>query len=284
MGMVLAGTLFFVSCDKNKPAEFDDADAFVAFDEATVSVSEDAKTIRIPVTLASVKGLSETVKFEISSPEQKGAKEGTNFELITVSGTLSFDAENRTNYIEIKPKYDGVYTGDLKFDITLTPSATVGTGAADVCTVTINDVDHPLSAILGKYTASGNHLTKGPVTWSMEILKDSNDDHKIWFNDIFGNPGWANNKMLYYGNVNEEMTEILVPFGQEAEFKYQGHPIYLYGIEEDNVVDSGSLRITIKTGADGKISLDFGQYGIYLYIDTLGWLSAILPGITAVKE
>lgn len=298
IGTALACAAFLVACDKNEPAVFDDANAFVAFEKTAVAipegkVDEEGKilpgtSVKIPVTLASVAGLTESIKFEVSYPEKKAAKQGTNFELLTTSGVLSFDAQNRTRYIEIEPKYDGVYTGDLSFTITLVGTTAVATGNEAACEVTINDLDHPLSAILGSYTASGEHLKKGATSWTMTILKDADDDHKVWFDDIFGNPDWAGNDMLYYGNVNADLTEIVVPFGQKAEYEYEGHPVYLQGIDgkgdDADIVKSGALKISISTGADGKVHLEFQQYGLYLYIDTLGWASAIWPGITAVKD
>ena len=278
------------SCAKNDPAKFDDANAFVSFDNAEISVSEDAEeSIKIPVTLASVAGLSQSVKFELSSPEEKGAKEGVNYELVTSSGVLSFDAQNRTQYIEIKPKYDGVYTGDLKLTIKLDESASLNTGDANTCTVTINDIDHPLVSILGTYTCSGKHVSKGNITWTMTIKKDADDDHMVWIDDIFGNPGWAGDDMMYYGNVDANLTTITVPFGQQAAYKYQSHPVYFYGltgtnISDASIIEAGSLTISITKDASGKVNLNFGKYGCYLYIDTLGYASAILPVITAVKD
>ena len=128
LSFLLAGAAMFASCDKNEPSVFDDKDAFVAFDAVSVSYNEDysneGATFKIPVTLASVKGLEETVKFEIVTPEQKAAVAGVNYELLTTTGVLSFDAENRTQYIEFKTMPDGEYTGDLKFSVKLLQSDT----------------------------------------------------------------------------------------------------------------------------------------------------------------
>ena len=111
IGLALAVSAFAASCNKNAEPVFNDKDAFVAFNSQTLSVSEDyskdGDNFKIPVTLASVKGLETTVKFEVTSLT---AKAGVNFSLETTSGVLSFDAENRTSYIEIKTLPDGIFT------------------------------------------------------------------------------------------------------------------------------------------------------------------------------
>jgi len=64
---LFAGFFAAVSCDKNLPPVFDDANAFVAFDKASASMDEavvdeegnilpQTEILRIPVTLGSVKG------------------------------------------------------------------------------------------------------------------------------------------------------------------------------------------------------------------------------------
>ena len=99
IALVAAGAVM-ASCDVNKPDIFDDDNAFVAFDKGTMSITEAAGAkLSIPVTLASVAGIEESVSFKVVDGT---AVAGTNFELLTVSGVLNFDAENRTQYIEFE--------------------------------------------------------------------------------------------------------------------------------------------------------------------------------------
>lgn len=290
LSFLLAGAVALASCDKNEPNVFDDKDAFVAFDAVSVTYAEDyskdGATFKIPVTLASVKGLEETVKFEVSSPEEKGAVEGVNYELLSTTGVLSFNAENRTQYIEFKTKTDGEYTGDLKFIVKLLPSETLPVGSESECTVTISDIDHPLTFILGDFTASGTDYWDGPATWTITIHKDAVDDHKVWFDNLFNNPGWIDPRCRFYGVVNDEKTIITIPFGQEAEYKYSnGMPLILLGLDNDLYgYDTGSVDVSISV--DGaNVSLDFGdEYGFWTQIKDTGNIGIILPGITAVKN
>lgn len=290
IGLALVAAAALISCDSNDPSKFDDKDAFVAFDKTAVSLSEDYSTngavCKIPVTLASVKGLEETVKFEVVSPESKGAKEGVNFEVLTSSGVLSFNAENRTQYIEVKTIYDGVYTGDLKFTINLVGTDSVPAGSEGSCTVTINDIDHPLSFMLGSYTMSGIKYPSTPNTWTMTILKDPDDDHMVWFDNLFGNSGWAGDYLRYYGTVNEDHTILTIPFGQTSEYTYSnGKPVTLFGLSSDlNGYDSGYVNVNIITEGD-KVTLDFGkEWGLWFYIVDAGSIGTYLPGLTAIKD
>lgn len=290
LSFLLAGAVTLASCDKNEPNVFDDKDAFVAFDAVSVTYAEDyskdGATFKIPVTLASVKGLDETVKFEVVTPEQKGAVAGVNYELLTTTGVLSFNAENRTQYIEFKTMTDGEYTGDLKFIVKLLPSETLPVGSESECTVTISDIDHPLTFILGDFTASGTDYWDGPATWTITIHKDAEDDHKVWFDNLFNNPGWIDPRTRFYGVVNDEKTVINIPFGQESEYKYSnGMPLILLGLDNDLYGhDTGSVDVAI-TVDGANVSLDFGdEYGFWVQIKETGNLGIVLPGITAVKN
>jgi hypothetical protein len=277
------------SCDKNDPNVFDDKDAFVAFDAVSVTYAEDyskdGATFKIPVTLASVKGVEETVKFEVVTPEQKGAVAGVNFELVTTTGVLSFDAEKRTQYIEFKTLTDGEYTGDLKFSVKLLPSETLPVGSESECTVTISDIDHPLTFMLGSYTATGVNYWNGPTTWTMTFYKDAEDDHKVWIDNLFEKESWAADDTRYYGIVSDDNTTLNIPFGQESEYKYSnGKPVTLLGFDGSNGYDTGS--VDAKIIIDGaKVTIDFGtEWGFWVWIEGAGNLNIVKPGITAVKN
>ena len=282
----------FASCDKNEPNVFNDNDAFVAFDAVSVSYNEDyskdsTMTFRIPVTLASVTGLEETVKFEIVAPEDstKAAKAGVNYELVTTTGVLSFNAENRTQYIEFLTMPDGEYTGDLKFTVKLLASETLAVGAESECTVTLCDIDHPLTFMLGAYTATGENYWNGPTTWTMTFYKDAEDDHKVWIDNLFEKASWAAEDTRYYGIVSDDNTTINIPFGQTSEYTYQnGKPITLLGFDGQSGYDTGSVDVQIiMDGAN--VTLDFGtEWGFWVWIEDAGNLNIVKPGITAVKN
>lgn len=286
IGAVLAAASILASCDKNEPSKFNDKDAFVAFDKTSLTLSEGSEDVlKIPVTLASVAGLEETIKFEVKEPEKKAAKQGVNFELLTKSGTLSFNAENRTRYIEVKAIPDGEYTGDLQFSVVIYGTETIKLGSENTCTVTLNDVDHPLGFMLGAYTATGVSYFNGPSTWTMTFFKDADDDHKVWIDNLFQNDSFAGADTRYYGIVNEDLTSLNIPFGQESEYKYSnGNPITLLGFDGESGHDTGSVDVAIVQDGD-KVTLDFGtEWGFWVKIKDAGDLNVIYPGIKAVKN
>ena len=290
LSFLLAGAAFLASCDKNEPNVFDDKDAFVAFDATSAMYAEDysadGATFRIPVTLASVKGLEETVKFEIVTPEAKAAVEGVNYELLTTTGVLSFDAENRTQYIEFKTKADGQYTGDLKFSVKLLASETLLVGKESECVITISDIDHPLSFMLGAYTATGVNYWNGPTTWTMTFYKDAEDDHKVWIDNLFEKASWAAEDTRYYGVVSDDNTTLNIPFGQTSEYIYSatGTPVTLLGFNGSSGYDTGSVDVKIIVDG-GKVTLDFGtEWGFWVWIEGAGNLNIVKPGITAEKN
>lgn len=287
IGAVLAAASILASCDKNEPSKFNDKDAFVAFDKTSLTLSEGSEDVlKIPVTLASVAGLEETIKFEVKEPEKKAAKQGVNFEVLTKSGTLSFNAENRTRYIEVKAIPDGEYTGDLKFSVVIYGTESIKAGSENTCTVTVTDIDHPLGFMLGEYTATGvNALQNAPCTWTMTFFKDADDDHKVWIDNLFQKDGWTGEDMRYYGIVNEDLTSLNIPFGQESEYKYaNGNPVTLLGFDGESGYDTGSVDVAIVRDGD-KVSLDFGtEWGFWILIEDAGTLNAVYPGIKAVKN
>ena len=298
--LLTAGMAVAVSCSKNLPPVFDDANAFVAFDKAAVSLDEaiikedgsivpQTAVIKLPVTLGSVKGLTETVKFNVKDGT---AKAGVNYKLNTTSGTLSFDATNRTQNIEFAVIYDPNYTGDLKFTVELEPTQNVSLGYQSTCTVTVGDVDHPMSGIIGKYKATCTDSTEG-AEYEFEILKDEDDDHMIWFFNLFANTGWAADDTIFYGNVDETLSTINIPYGQQSEYKYGGEtPVTLYWIDSnedgtdwENEDKTGSNTVEIIKDASGKVTgLKFQEgLGFEALLEGLGYVGVVIPDITAVK-
>ncbi len=292
-----AGLVMLASCELNKEPVFNESDAFVAFDNTALSFSETDGEVSIPVTVASLNGKSTTVSYEAANGT---AKSGVNFELVDGAGTLSFTPDARTQYIKVRildpgveyedgERVGGLYTGDLKFTISFKSTGDVAASRQNACTVTIKDIDHPMSALLGTYTAEGFDYFQGDVcNWTVTVLKDASDDHMVWFDNLFNLDGWKGDDTMYYGNVDADLSTITIPFGQESEYVYSnGNPITMLGLDNDfEGYDSGSMTVTILKDADGKVTgLDFGEdYGFWFQIEGAGNLSVILPGIMLTKD
>ena len=306
--LLIAGMAAATSCSKNLPPVFDDANAFVAFDQATAGLDEaiikedgsivpQTAVIKIPVTLGSVKGLTETVNFKVVDGT---AKAGLNYKVNSSSTSLSFDATNRTQYVELAVIYDPRYTGDLKFTVELEPTQNVSLGYQSTCTVTVADVDHPMTPLLGTYTCkSSRGAYSNP--WTIEIFKDEDDDHLIWIDNIFANPGWAIPETRFYGNVDETASTIVIPYGQTSEYKYGGSvPVTLYwstvnynGSAAESDSDdysehgkTGNHVVNILRDANGNVTgLEFDEeHGFVGFLETLGWIGFNKAKITATKD
>lgn len=283
IGIAALATAIISSCGKdNVPAVFDDSNAFVAFNNTSVNIDEDsADTLRIPVTLASVAGLNEKISYTV---KDSTAKQGVNFTLVDASATLTFSEKERVQYIEVVPKYDGVYTGDLVFTITLNASDNVSLGNSSMCTVKVNDIDHPLTPILGAYTMTATSFFDGPASGTVYIMKDDDDDHMVWIRGLyFSATGNTRTDFDVYGNVNDDLSQLVVPFGQTMVYKQSGQDVYSSGLTaEGSIVDSGSVTATIDLTTG---TINFGTtYGFVLYYGSGSAFEAWAPGIVMVKQ
>ena len=279
LGALAMGAFFFTSCDMNELPKFNDKDAFVAFNKASVSVSESAGTVSIPVTLASIKGKDVSVSVEAMDGS---AKSGVNYTVETTS--VSFSANAPTQNVVVKINDIDGFTGDLSFTLKLTASGDVNTGSENVCQVTITDKDHPLDAILGTYTASAVSYYSGPCKFTVTFKKDANDPYKVWIDNFLGDASWAGDDMLVYGVVAEDLSTITVPFGQMSEYTYSnGSNVEFMGVDANlNGYSSGEGNWTITITDGGKnMAVD---YGVWAYIDGAGSINVLLPDWTMVKD
>lgn len=280
LNTIILASFLLGSCNPNKYATFDDADAFVAFDISKTSVKENAGFVEIPVTLASVAGVSTTISCTTTDGT---AKKGIDYQ-IEGDGTLTFDSQNRTQKLKIRIiDRPGLYTGDLTFTVGLSSTGSVNSGAANTCDITISDLDHPLSPILGTYTATGAHPVNGPVTWQMELRKDATDVSKVWFYNIANLGNWVGDDIMYYGIVDKDLTTITIPIGQESEYKYSnGNAVTLFGIDANSdSIEEGNIIVSIQENGH---KLSFPDSGVWCYIIDAGTISVVGPGIICNKD
>ncbi len=250
------------ACNPNEYATFDDKDAFVAFDGASYSVKEDVGVVKVPVTLASVAGLEKNVTVVAVDGT---AKSGVDFNLKN-GGVLSFNNQTRTAYVEIEViNRTGEYTGDLNLTLKFGDLGGVNAGTRSSVSVTIQDLDHPLSPILGTYTATTDS-GRGAFTWTVTLEKDPSDVTKIWILDLdpyFASYGYVSSVgyNTFYGVVNSDMTQIALPSGQAVG--YQSVAVVI--CDNYEAVYSGNIMMNIDV-ENKTISID-GMWGI----DEGGW-------------
>jgi hypothetical protein len=218
--VLVAGLVALSSCDLNTLPEFDDKDAFVAFDNVSLNVPEEGGEVRIPVTLSSLAGLAGTATFEVDDAAST-AKAGESYAIKNGSNTLTFTKEAPTQYIELSLIDNDIFTGDLVVTFKLT-GASINIGANASVRVNIADNEHPLLMILGTYTGTVGSY-RGDFAYDIIIEKDPDDLSKVWVSNLepyFASAGYVGPDANYvYGIVNEEKTEIRIPTGQDIGYQ-----------------------------------------------------------------
>lgn len=280
ISIVVLGTLL-ASCSKlNETPTFDDKDAFAAFPTRSLKIAEDGGTLNIPVHVTSLNGVATTVSYEFVNGS---ASQGVDFEDASGSGTLSFAAGESEKNITVKIlPHLGTFTGDKSFSVRFKSAGDVKIGVGNTCTVTINDLDHPLSAILGNYHCKTGDAWGGDNEWTMTFMKDASDVSKVWIYNIFALDDWAGMDTIFYGIVDEDMTTITIPLGQESEYKYSnGKPITLLGFDGEEGWDEGSMVVSIKDG--GKTLVWDPGFGPWAWIEGAGNLNILYGGFTCTK-
>lgn len=270
-----AVAILAVSCKGlNEAPMFNPADSFAAFDKTTMAATEEAGRVSIPVTIASIDPIATTVTYAVDT-ENSTAVEGTHFKLVDPSAVLTFANDARTAYIELDVlpiRGDAGYTGDKVIVLQLTGSNDVNLGSSSVCKFTINDLDHPLSAILGEYT-----LNDGSVTKTITIEKDAKDVTVVHFPDIMsGVSTWLGPEYSFdiVGQVSKDMSTIVIPLPVDTGYKYSnGESLMIYQGNASSVFYTGS-SVTLTATATGFSS---GEFGLVGYIKGAGYVEWIDP-------
>ena len=284
--MAIAGWVI-LSCSKmNEPPTFDDKDAFVAFNNASISFDENVGVANIPVSLVSLNGFTTSVSYNVTNGT---AQQGVDY-TVASGNQLNFTPAAPEQYIQIQiVNHEGLFTGDLSFTVELTDAGSVQMGAIKRIAVTILDLDHPLTPILGTYTASGESGFFGEESWTITLSKDENDLSKIWItNFVYGG---SSASTPIYGIVDEEMTEIKIPVHQVIAVSSSYPLIRLegyYDLDDEIEIPSGGF-ITIEIAADKKSmviveGIVSSVYGDAAGNDNLGWFNCYYPGVIMIKD
>ena len=265
----------------NPTPAFDQKDACVGIGASTYSFDEDAGQVAIPVSIATINGVDTKVSYALSKDTTMTAKEGVNFEFVDPTKTLKFSKDNRTDSIRIKIiNIKGEYTGNVKLGLVLTASPDVPVSADSTTTVTIKDLDHPLSDLIGDWTCKTVSYFYGPETVVTQMRGEDDDLTKIWIwriqPDIF---------MNVYGVVSGEPGKrvITVTCGQTY---YNTYDWELHWCDGNNADAKGKVEIVQQE--DGTlVAKDYG-FGGYVYDhvsgEGLGYYDLHLPGGTWEKQ
>lgn len=256
--IVLMGALV-ASCNLNNFPTFNDDDAFTAFTKSSMTIAENGGTLNIPVHVTSLGGVSTTVTYEFVNGT---ASQGVDFEDASGTGSINFAAGETEKYISVRIiDHPGVFTGDLSFSVRFKSTGDVKSGIVNSCDVTITDIDHPLSNILGTYTANAyTQWYEETYKWTVTISKDNSDLSKVWISDIdpyFGSYGYSTR---VYGIVNDDKTEILIPGRQVLVSSYSTALVGFNAVDPYDATSDADIIVTI--GEDGTLTIPNG-WGIF---------------------
>ena len=281
---MIASIAFLGGCELNEYPQFDDADAFVAFEKEQIAVKENAGTLDVSVRLTSLNKQKSTITFEIIDST---AKEGIDFDVNGGASVLTFDGTNPVQSIQltIKP-HTGVFTGDRLFGIKITNPGTVDAGNATTTWITINDLDHPLAFILGDFTATATSYFNGVQSWTVTLSKDVSDVKKVWITNFV--VGGSSPDSPVYGTVNDEKTVIKIPVGQgiATSSTYTVLLEGFYGPDGATDIPEGGF-ITGLIDPDGTIHIQ-DEYGSHVYnkgtTTSAGWYNIFAADAVFVKK
>lgn len=165
--------LFAASCDKNKDYS---TEKFVSLDSGSHTVKEDVKSFPVKVYAYNVKK-----PFALTVHVTDGkAKQDADYTLKGLeAGVLNFAAGETEKTITVNVhNHKDVFTGALDFALTLTQATNdVRLRGVTATTITIQDLDHPLMAYVGEYTAKAQaaQISGGAIvgfedeTWTCKL-------------------------------------------------------------------------------------------------------------------
>ena len=151
-----------------------------------------------------------------------------------------------------------------------------------------------LASLFEELAGDYNATTTGAARTTQWVMKLIPVGSKIGFFNLFANSSWADTDTMFYGDISDDLSSIIIPYGQTAEYVYSnGYPLTLYGLDatvtgddEDDGVYEGNTTVTIvRDATTGAITgLDFGErYGFWAYIKNAGTVGYCYPHITATK-
>ncbi len=156
VGVLLLGLM---SCKKEE-LTFDQDNAFIAFQDASGSISEgatEALTFELYYASRSTGNVSVTLEFDATGMDNP-AVEGVDFTVLS-SKTISFD-NNLVQVVEIEAIDNDLRDRNRSVNITLTSNGDTpigkGTGVNGTYLLTIIDNEHPLSRWIGSYSVEAD--------------------------------------------------------------------------------------------------------------------------------
>lgn len=246
----------------------------------SINESESGTELIVPVNLYNT---SEgcTVSYTIDAVS---AEDGVDFVSLDNSGSLNIPAG--TNSVGIRfnvTGQPGVFTGNRQFRVRLSSASNgVTIGATNVCTVTIADLDHPLTDLFGTYSFSNVTLgTSGSfvyATYDITLSEYKDNPYRVWIDYItpWQSPSYygaycKNTEEIpgVYAEVSKDLSTITVPTPQTLAAlvteAFSGVPeehyvLYTY-VDEDDIFIGEPDTIVFERQDDGSY-VTVSNYGL----------------------
>ena len=228
---------------------------------ATVNESAAGTVYNIPVKLYNTtEGTS--VSYSVSGT----AKNGVDYSFADQSGVLNIPPGSDSTAIAVRVTgQPGTFTGNLTMKVTL-ESATNGVDIGNFknFTITIKDLDHPLSELFGAYSMSAVCVNSNGgysyPTWTVNVSQYDGDATRLWFDNLTyfsatAYKSYTGNSPVY-GIVSNDKKTITIPLPQKTTGSLSAFGldyVWMFAHEgTDGVYITDNVNVVFTQNADGS--------------------------------
>ena len=272
--------LLAASCNRKVEYQFE---SYATLYNSSYAVAENVGELRIPVLVNNTNGADVQISVKVNEGK---ALDGVDYEVVSpANGLLSFTGETDSLDVVIKIiAFEGEFTGAKDFSVNIT-SATDGlsVGTINSANVIIQDLDHPLSMLVGQWEGTVQFATNPPTPLPavLNIAIDEADEtySKVIIEGWEAHPSYAGYQLPIVGIYDAERSTLLVPPGQAA-WGVDGYGFVFYGFDGSNAVN---LELVYDPKTETLTQANY--YGCYSTAGSdQGWWSLYQPGAVFTKK
>lgn len=290
IALVAAMGVAFASCSEKTAT----GDATVGFETETIEVAA-KEFINIPIYVTGTTSI-----YPVSVDVQIEAVNGENdVDFMMTSGHINIPAPTEDQIANNQPSYANVEVRipdrkkEVSFKLTITSYKNAQNLGIASTTVTVKPSETiAVDALYGTWKATGKDLFKNGAStnWEFSIAAHADGGNKVVFDNLLN----AKEGAAFIGEYSEDDSVLYIPLGQvhpslgydPNEPGQDGKPIggdgkmYLFGLEGNNLYNSGNLSVAVEE--DGT-KLNFGKMGIFFALGTTGYGASGYNEVTATK-
>lgn len=257
--MIAAVSALLLSASCNRKYEYEQL-TYATLYKTSYSVAENIGEVKIPVLLNNATGAEVNISVALT---EGLAEEGTDYELISpASGMLTFSGETDSLDIVISIKsFEGEFTGSKDFSLEIASlSEGVSVGNYATAKVSISDLDHPLSPLLGNWKgATTEQFNALGLNMAFTINADAKDFTKVVVSTkdfMIGIPV----EMSGTGEINSDGTGSIVIYAEQPlGIDLNAGPGCYIGLSTPEYGESSKIAdIVMNLNADGTLTVPNG--------------------------